>query len=197
MRRRYVYGILGLIILAGVVIAGLLYNASRQDTPTQPPQPSASQSPAPNTPEPSGTAEPETFPVKVFFSKRPESDNDPGATFAVSRTSPDKGVGKFAVSELIKGPSEAEKSQGYFTAVRLRSGESNCNGQDFTLNIENKTATLKFCRQFDHVGSVADGQAESELRATLRQFSSVEKVIILNRDNNCEFDLSGMNLCKQ
>lgn len=192
MRKRAL--IYTLIVIAGLAIAVLFdyksYPPRQKTLPTTPPTTSETESPK-------ASQESKTYPVSVFFSKRPDSDNDPGKVFAVARTSPDLGVGTFAISELLKGPTETEKAQGYFTTVRVRSGESNCGGEDFTLMIENGTATLRFCRQFDHLGVVADGQAESELKATLKQFSTVQKVVILNRDNNCEFDLSGMNLCKQ
>lgn len=137
------------------------------------------------------------MPIKVFFSKHPESDNDPSRVFAVSRTSPDTGVARAAIRELLTGPTQAERDQGYFSTIRLRDDASNCDGQDFTLSIDNGTATLQFCRTFDHLGSVADGQAESSLNATLMQFSSVDKVVILTKNGDCEFDLSGMNLCKE
>jgi hypothetical protein len=135
-----------------------------------------------------------TYQVSVYFSKHPDSDDDPSKTFAVARTSPDLGVARFALSELIKGPTAEEKLQGYFTTIGFREGESTC-GSDFTLRIENGTARLQFCKQFDHRGIVADGQADSEIKATLRQFDSVQKVIILNQRGDCEFDLSGENKC--
>lgn len=150
--------------------------------------------PQPSSPGPVS----QTYPVRVFFSKHPDSDTNPGETFAVRRTSPDIAVGTFAIAELLKGPTDTEKGQGYFTTARLRGGdESTCRGRDFTLTIHDDIATLRFCRQFDHVGSVSDGQAESEIRATLLQFSNIKKVIILNRTSDCEFNLSDLNLCKR
>ncbi|OYW44641.1 hypothetical protein B7Z28_00050, partial [Candidatus Saccharibacteria bacterium 32-45-3] len=68
---------------------------------------------------------------------------------------------------------------------------------DFSLKIKEGVATLQFCKPFDHLGVVADGQADSTLKATLKQFDGVQKVIILNSGGDCEFDLSGMNLCKE
>lgn len=142
-------------------------------------------------------SQPETYQVKVYFSKHPDSDDDPSKTFPVTRTSPDIGVAKFAISELLKGPSLQEQSQNYFTNVKLRSEASNCNDADFTIKIIDSVANLQFCKTFDHIGSVSDGQAESNIRDTLLQFNSVQKVVILNKKGECEFDLSGLNLCKQ
>ncbi len=138
-----------------------------------------------------------TYPIKVYFSKHPESDDDPARTFALARTSPDLGVAKFAVTELLKGPTPEEATQGYFSYAKLRGDQSNCQGADFMLNISNKTATLQFCKTFDHIGSVSDGQAESVIKDTLNQFDTVDKVVILNKNGDCEFNLSGLNLCKQ
>jgi hypothetical protein len=146
-----------------------------------------------SSPSPPAT-QPQTYVVKVYFSKHPESDNDPARVFAVTRQSPSLGVANFAVTETLKGPTAAEKTAGYFTTVRLR---NSTNAQDFRLSILNGTATLQFMKPFDHLGVVADGQASSELKASLLQFGSVKKVIILNYQGNCEFDLSGMNLCLQ
>ncbi len=138
-----------------------------------------------------------SYPVKVYFSKHPESDDDPARTFALARVSPDLGVAKFAVTELLKGPTPEEATQGYFSYAKLRNEESNCQGADFTLSISNKTATLQFCKTFDHIGSVSDGQAESVIKDTLNQFDTVDKVVVLNKNGDCEFNLSGLNLCKQ
>jgi len=191
-----------LIILPVIVVATLGFGAYLYVTKNQPTQPSPSPTPSPTssqsasstpTPSPSNTS----YPVLVYFSKRPESDNDPGKTFAVNRISPTLGVGTYAISQLLKGPSSSETNQGYFTTAVLRTGTSSCGGSDFKLTIANGVATLQFCKQFDHRGVVADGQADSEIKATLRQFNTVQKVIILNPASNCEFDLSGMNLCKQ
>lgn len=143
------------------------------------------------------SGQPPSYPVKVYFSKHPDSDDSIGAVFPVSRNSPDLGVARYSISELLKGPTAAEASQGYFSTVRLRPAVSTCGNQDFKVTISNGTATLRFCKPFDHVGIAADGQAKSAIDATLKQFNSVKKTIILNQAGDCEFDLSGMNLCKQ
>lgn len=156
------------------------------------PTPKQTSSPDDTTETPS-----RTYPVKVYFSKTPDSDNDPSAVFAVSRISPDVDVGMFSVGELLEGPTSTEKEQGYFSFAKLRNETSNCEGKDFTLVITDGIATLQFCKTFDHLGSVSDGQAESQIKATLKQFSTISKVVILNKTGDCEFNLSGMNLCKE
>lgn len=200
MRSKIILTISILVVTALLVFGGWYFIAKPKNTSDQSSTPPSTTSTNPansNQPGSSTTQPPKTYKVSVYFSKHPDSDDDPSKTFPVSRTSSDLGVAKFAITELLKGPSASEVNQGFFTTARLRDSKSTCSGKDFTLSIANNSATLKFCKQFDHLGVVADGQAESEIKATLLQFSSVKKVIILNPDGNCEFNLSGQNLCLQ
>lgn len=178
--------LIALLIILVAVLAALAWHSRESATVA----PSAS-------PSPSGQASPQAVTVKVYFSKHPESDNDPSKTFALSRTAPDAGTGKFAVTQLLAGPTSAEAAAGYFTPGLELSGSSSCGGADFKLAIAGGRATLQFCRASSLKGVVADGQLESELKATLLQFPSVQKVEILNQAGNCLFDASGQNACKQ
>lgn len=194
--RMYLYTIL---VLTALLLTGILF-VYRNPTPVEPPVPtinSDSETELLQPPQTSESLKPTTYPVKVFFSKHPESDDDPSKVYGLARIAPDLKVGTYAVSELLKGPTEAEQKLGYFRTARLRSSESNCAGKDFTLIVANGIATLRFCRLFDLIGTISDGQAESEIRATLNQFPTVQKVVILDRNGDCLFNLSGMNLCKQ
>ncbi len=134
--------------------------------------------------------------VKVYFSKTPASTTDPSKTFAVNRVSSDLGVAKYVVGELIKGPTAGETALGYFSKVKV-TGTSNCGGASFTITIsEAKKATLKFCKDFvSEGGVVSDAQAQSEIEASLTQFPTITKVVILDKDGNCLFDQSGLNNC--
>lgn len=182
-----VLAILGIVLIGGL---GYWLVASTQTEKVP------ATSPSPNTTGQTEITQPEkTYPVRIYFSKHPESDDDPGKTFPVSRTSPDIGVARFAVAELLKGPTSDESTQGYFSTIQLQAAASTCGGADFTITIEGGTAKLQFCKPFDHRGSVADGQAASAIKATLSQFESVNRVVILNSRGDCEFDLSGENLC--
>lgn len=194
---------IALLALIGLGVVGYLFAQGQNQTAsdlTDETGNNTSQTTEQNS-QPSGSnpsSQPKTYDVLVYFSKRPDSDNDPSKVFPVKRVSPDLGVGSFAIAELLKGPNETESTNGYFSTANLRSGStSNCSGKDFILTVNGDTATLKFCRQFDHRGVVADGQAESEIKATLKQFNSIQKIIILNYQGNCEFNLSGQNLCLQ
>ena len=194
-------GLILLILITAGAVAFAYYQSHRPTSQPPASEPTTITAPTPTPTDTSPAIAPTTTPtlhqLSVYFSKHPESDNDPSATFAVSRSTTDNGVGKFVIGELLKGPTPAEAGAGYFTTARLRSSDSNCGGPDFTLDINDSVAILKFCRTFDHLGVVADGQADSELRASLLQFSNIKRVMILNSSGNCEFDLSGLELCKQ
>lgn len=162
------------------------------------------------TPTPSATASTQTT-VKVYFSKHPESDSDPTAVFAVTRvytlahTPVGNDLPSFALEELLKGPTQAEQSQGYYTpfsgALALM---SNCSGEfrDFDLfpdqrgtKAEPGTVTLRFCRRVDIRGDLDGPRMKAEATQTLLQFSQFKNVVILDWQGNCFDDLSGQNLC--
>lgn len=125
--------------------------------------------------------------VKVYFSK---GDGIPGKVVAVTRKAPDRGLARFAIGQLIAGPTKAERRKGLHSELtgRLR-GPSDC-GADFKLKIKDGTATLRFCRTVWGSGVGSDARALHTISATLKQFKSVKKVISLNKDGRCLFDES-------
>jgi hypothetical protein len=160
---------------------------------------------------PSATATPTTggTPIKVYFSKDPDSLNTIGVTFPVNRVSPSADLKTFALQLLIAGPTTEERSQGYFSELNsILTGSSACSaphptgGPDFTVTANMKgatpeqgTVTVKFCRQTQSPGIGADARIGAEVNATLKQFSDVKKVVILTLDGSCFGDESGQNLC--
>lgn len=135
-----------------------------------------------------------TYPVKVYFSKDPESYDDPTKVFPVTRNSPDLGTAKYSLGELISGPTTSEKATGFFGEIKL-SGSSKCDGADFVLATDSSTATVRFCKTFESAGVMADARMQSQIETTLLQFSSISKVILLNREGYCLFDASGEEGC--
>lgn len=192
-RRLAIITVCSIVIIALLGLSAFLYwqpNPSQQTAPPATPPPTTGSN---ETPQP----KPATYPVKVFFSKHPESDEDPTRTFPVNRISPDAGVATYAISQLIAGPTSDEAKAGYFSQVAVRDDASACDGRDFTLAIESGVATLQFCRTFEAIGTIADGQADQTIQATLKQFPTVTQVVILGKDGHCQFDLSGEDRCKQ
>lgn len=188
---------LGIFIFVLLGVAGGWYLTTKQAGLDEVASPTDVATSAPSVSQSKPADAPPTYDVMVHFSKHPESDDDPAQTFPVRRTTDDVGVATFAMSELLKGPTPSEASRGYFTTVKLRAADSSCDGKDFQLSIENGVARLQFCKPFDHIGSVSDGQAESAIKATLDQFESINKVVILNAAGDCEFDMAGGNRCLQ
>ena len=121
----------------------------------------ASDGPATATTAPTATSV--GYPVKVYFSKHPESDSDPNEVFAVDRTAPSLAVATYASQQSLAGPTASESAAGYFTPfLGVLSGISNCGGNDFTITLNMKgstpttdTATFKFCRVVNVPGEVA------------------------------------------
>jgi hypothetical protein len=163
---------------------------------------------------PAVTAQPtsstaETFPIKVYFSKSPESENNFAAVFPVDRVSPTRQVGTFAIQSLIAGPTPQERTAGCFSELGgLLSGPSNCSGPspvggpDFQLKLnqrgtvtEQGTATLQFCRAINSPGIGADARVTAEINATLKQFSTIKKSVILTKEGHCFGDESGLDRC--
>ncbi len=169
--------------------------------------PSANAASITHTPASSNSA---SYPIKVFFSRSPESLNtNPSAVYPVDRVSPTIAVGTFSLQLLIAGPTLSERNAGYFTELNtLLSGPSNCSaplpvgGPDFTLTLNMKgpvpetgTATVKFCRTISSPGIGADARVTAEINATLKQFANIKKVVILTKDGHCFGDGSGKDLC--
>ena len=102
-------------------------------------------------------------PVVVYFSKHPDSDSNVNAVFSVNRVSPDLGVAKFSLQQLIAGPTAAEVGAGFYTDLTTSlTGASTCGGADFQLYPDHKgttvsapgTMTIKFCRATQLAGDL-------------------------------------------
>jgi hypothetical protein len=141
----------------------------------------------------------QTRAVTLYFSRRPQSLEDFTAVFPVQRqVQPvNQQVATAAMEALIVGPTAAEQQAGYFSELGgMLSGASLCNGRDFRLSIQaDGTAVLQFCRQTSSAGVGQDARVRNQIEATLRQFGTIQRVRVLNRDGQCLFDQSGLNQC--
>ena len=143
------------------------------------------------------TASPTTgIPIRVYFSRYPDSDATFTAVSPVTRTAPDRGVAAAALAELIEGPTTEERAAGYFSELgaSLR-GPSICHGRDFRLSIVDGVATVRFCRSMTSAGIGQDARVRAQIEATLTQFSSIRSVRLLGSDGHCLFDQSGLDRC--
>ena len=149
----------------------------------------------PTPPDPSPTA---AIPIRVYFSRHPESDDAFTAVFPVDRTAPDRGVAGAALRHLAEGPTPAERSAGYFSELGAALvGPSNCGGSDVQLTLRDGTAIVRFCRQISSAGVGQDARIRSQLDATLRQFSTIRRVRLLDATGHCLFDESGQDRCSE
>jgi hypothetical protein len=195
-RARHPLHVLAYAAIAAALLSviGLAESAcGNSPTPTRVTATNTSTSPAASPTTTSGG-----YVVNVYFSRHPDSDNDVAAVFPVMRVSPTPGVGTFAMQQLIAGPTSAEMAAGYYSELGgSLSGTSNCGGADFQYSIDNAThtGTLRFCRQTMLAGDLVGGRIKAEINATLKQFSNVTKVVILNSTGHCFDDLSGMDAC--
>lgn len=185
----------------GVLAALLVLSACATTTGGSPSSTSTATS-APTSPAATNT--PTSYPVKVYFSKHPDSDNDVNAVFAVNRVSPTLGVAQFALQQLIAGPTASETAAGYYTELTASlTGSSNCGGADFQLFPDHKgttvsapgTMTIKFCRATQLAGDLTGSRIVVEITKTMLQFSNIHSVVILNSSGDCFNDFQGANAC--
>ncbi len=130
--------------------------------------------------------------VQVYFPKPPAiTEVEP-----VVRRTGRVAEASYAIEQLIAGPTPAERERGLVGPIEL-TGESNCYGKDFTLEIaDDGTARLQFCREFAALGGVGDtGRIRNAVTATLEQFATVNEVVILTQDGTCFADYEGDNDC--
>src|SRR5579884_1436334 len=147
------------------------------------------------------------YPIKVYFSKFPESATKFDAVFPVDRVSPTLGVANFALQLLSAGPTTEERNAGYFSELNsILTGPSTCSapyptgGPDFKLALNMKgateeqgTATVRFCRATSSPGIGADARIQAEINATLKQFPNIKKVVILDKPGHIFADGSGQD----
>jgi hypothetical protein len=131
--------------------------------------------------------------VKVYFSK---GLGAPGELAAVTRTAPGPAVARFAIEQLIAGPTKAERRRGLRSELSSQiKGPSDC-GADFRLTIAKGTATLRFYRMVVGQGVMGDARILAALQATLKQFGSVKKAVVLDKDGGCLFAADTANRCR-
>jgi spore germination protein GerM len=113
--------------------------------------------------------------VKVYFNN---NKLDPAVScnkvFPVEREVPKTmSVARAAVEELLKGATEGEKAQGFFTSI-------NPGVKIQKLTIVNGVASIDFDEQLEYQmgGSCRVSAIRAEITETLKQFSTVKSVII-------------------
>ena len=117
----------------------------------------------------------ETIQVKVFFNNdKLDPEFSCNKVFPVEREIPKtQAVARAALEELLKGASDSDKKQGFFTSI-------NPGVKIQKLVIENGVAKVEFDEQleFQVGGSCRVSAIRAQIRETLKQFPTVGEVII-------------------
>jgi len=128
-----------------------------------------------NFQESENTATPETMTVKAFFNNgKLDPEFSCNKVFPVEREIPKiQAVGRATLEELLKGPADAEKNNGYFTSI-------NPGVKIQSLTIENGIAKVDFDEQleFQVGGSCKVAAIRAQITETLKQFPTVNSVVI-------------------
>lgn len=158
---------------AGVNQGRLTASPSPSPTVVVTVSPAASPSPTPAvTVTPSPT--PQTQTIQVFFSNQREGGNNCQAVFPVIRTiNRTETIGRAALEELLKGPTQKEISQGFNTNIPVNTRIQN-------LTIQNGVARVDFNQALDQGvgGSCRAAAIRAQITQTLLQFPTVDRVII-------------------
>jgi spore germination protein GerM len=113
--------------------------------------------------------------VQVFFNNdRLDPEFSCNKVFPVQRmVERTPAVARAALQELLKGPLQGEKEQGFFTSL-------NMDVQIQNLVIENSVAKIDFNEQlqFQVGGSCRVSAIRAQITETLKQFSTVDSVVI-------------------
>jgi hypothetical protein len=116
----------------------------------------------------------ETMTVRAYFAKSEVTGSTCSVVFPVDRVVPKtEATARVALEELFKGPTDAEKAQGYFTninpGVKVQSLVIDSNG----------TARADFSSELETTGgSCRVTEIRSEINFTLKQFPTIKNVII-------------------
>ncbi|MDD5341595.1 MAG: GerMN domain-containing protein [Patescibacteria group bacterium] len=117
-----------------------------------------------------------TLGVNVYWGNTNKNPNaeDCRLVYPINRNvAKTKEVARAALEELLQGPTDAEKSQGYYTSI-------NSNVKIQKLIIVNGTASVDFDEQLEAAvgGSCRVAAIRAQITQTLKQFSTVKNVII-------------------
>lgn len=141
---------------------------------------------------------------KIYFSKIPESyDTDLTFVAPVTRVISKAGAVESSLDMLFKGPTVAEVSAGLRNPIVL-TGDSNCSGSDFRI-VSNGTQLgtdieVHLCKDVTINGVGDTARIQSVIKSTLLALKdsanfTVGRIAVLDKNNNCVGDESGMNAC--
>jgi hypothetical protein len=117
----------------------------------------------------------ETIPVSVYFGNTKQgSSEDCSKVFSVTRyIAKNVATARGAITELLKGVSDEDKADGFFTSI-------NAGVKIQKLTIENGTAKIDFSNDIEKNlgGSCRVTNIRAQIETTLKQFRTVKNVVI-------------------
>ncbi|MDD5590076.1 MAG: GerMN domain-containing protein [Candidatus Portnoybacteria bacterium] len=117
----------------------------------------------------------ETMSINAYFGNNQlDPQTSCNIVFAAPRTiAKTQGVARVALEEMLKGPTDVEKSQGFYTSI-------NSGVKIQKITIENGVAKVDFDKRLEDAtgGSCRVSAIRTQITETLKQFSSVKSVVI-------------------
>jgi hypothetical protein len=135
------------------------------------------------------------YAVKIFLPKSGDNDIEVSKVYPTQRSSDQKDVVNYVISEIVKGPNPSELALNFVAPIKF-SGSSNCGVVDFTSYVNDGNVFIKFCRAVLTAGAGDEAKIKLSIENTLKQFPIIKKIEILNNNNTCFADLSGLDQCK-
>ena len=130
---------------------------------------------APKPTESCGGNNQQTIKVKVYFNNdKLDPEFSCNKVFPIEREIPKtEAVARAAIEELLKGLTQEEKSEGYFTSINKDAGIQK-------LSIINGVAKIDFNENLEYQvgGSCRVSAIRAQITRTLKQFPTVEDVVI-------------------
>ncbi|MFP4298321.1 MAG: GerMN domain-containing protein, partial [Spirulinaceae cyanobacterium] len=124
--------------------------------------------------------------IQVYFPKMPESRNNLDYVEPVTRTTDRVDVADFALEQLAQGPDSSEQAQGFVDPLDFQgTSAAFCRDRNFRIGIVDDLAYVQFCRTVESAGIGDDARIQSAVRETLKQFSTVDSVLLLTQNGDC------------
>ena len=120
--------------------------------------------------------------------------------YPVTRSTSHDDAHTFLIQELLLGPTEQEKSEGFSQSLELFDPSTNqlitfISPQDthnyFQTSLDGSALTINFDGEPSLAGSLSGGRINEQIFLTLSQLPDVETVNVLFNSNPCWDDLSG------
>jgi hypothetical protein len=136
--------------------------------------------------------------IKVFFPKNPESYNDFSYSSPVYRCQPlSQNKYSYAMNQLTRGLRAGDISGGLFYAIKINMrATSLCpTNSNYRITKFDSILLIRFCKPIISNGVGDDARIINTVNQTMKQFSEIKKVVLLDQNWHCVGDMSGLDKC--